>query len=136
MTDLGKDISCTTTLRTGRFSTGTRLLGEALFRRLITIPGTLRGGEDEQNYGFGIQQRIGKIASTSQIAALPGQISAEFDKDPRVISTTVKVVDETAGGADRTLLITVDVESDAGPFELVISASAVTAALVGLKVAA
>lgn len=128
--DFGKDISCTKTLRTGRFSTGVRLLGEALFRRLITMPGTLRGGEDEQNYGFGIQQRIGKIASASQLAALPGQISAELDKDPRVLSTEVTVVDSTPGGADRTLLITIDVQSDGGPFELVISASAVTAEIV------
>ena len=43
MTDFGFDTSCTTALRTGRFSSGPRLVAEACFRRLSTLRGTLRG---------------------------------------------------------------------------------------------
>jgi len=71
MTEFGRDISCTTSLRTGRYSTGLRLVAEAAFRRLSTRRGTLQGGVDEENYGLDLSSLIGSTATEADAAGLP-----------------------------------------------------------------
>ncbi len=131
MTDLGRDTICTTSLRTGRFATGARLVAEADFRRLTTPRGMLRGGEEEQNYGLDLTERIGSVATKADAAALGGQIRSELMKDDRHDEVTVTVVRSISGPAES-WNITVEAKTGAGPFTLVLLASAVTVELLGI----
>lgn len=131
-TDFGRDTSCTDSLKTGRFSTGARLVAEACFRRLITPRGTLIGGDDEANYGLDLLERIGSVSSKSDAAALPGQIQNELLKDERLTSVDVTVIDKTSGPS-VSFEISIFGQTDVGPFSLVLAVSDVTVDLLGLQ---
>ncbi len=131
-TDYGRDTSCTDSLQTGRFVTGVRLVGQACYRRLTTPRGMLRGGEDEDNYGLDISELIGSGNPKSVAATLPGRISAELSKDERIESVEVEVL-VTKDGPETNLSVTVKCQTGAGPFTLVLLASAVTVELLGIE---
>lgn len=131
MTDFGRDISCTDGIRTGRFSVGPRLVAEACYRRLTTPRGTLRGGEDEQNYGLDLSELIGSSSSAAEAATLPGKITLELSKDERLTSVDVQVI-RTVEGPATSLEIAVAGTTDEGPFTLVLKASEVTVEILGL----
>lgn len=132
--NFGKDTSCTNSLRTGRYVTGTRLVAEALYRRLITPRGTLQGGEDEQNYGLDLLDLIGSIddANGSKAAALPGQIQAELLKDERLTSVSVSV-SSSKNGTILSWTVTINAQTDIGPFSLVLAVSDVTVDILGFQ---
>lgn len=130
--ELGKDVSCTTSRRTGRYATGARLVAEAFYRRLTTPRGMLRGGEEEAIYGLDITELIGSSKTKSDIAAIPGRILAELQKDERAERVGVEVLELPQTNGDLKLQITISAHCADGPFELVIKASAVTAELVGI----
>lgn len=132
MTNFGREMSCTTSMRTGRTITGARLVAEAAFRRLSTPRGMLRGGEEEASYGFDLTSKIGSITSAADIEALPGQISSELRKDERIESVTVRVTRQHNGPAIY-LLVDVSAETTEGPFALQLGVNEVTAALLGLR---
>ncbi len=129
--DYGRDISCTDSLKTGRFATGARIVAEAAYRRLVTPRGMLRGGEEEQNYGLDLTELCGTTNPRATAASLPGRIKAELQKDERVETVDVDVLVTTSGPA-TTFTITVDVQTGAGPFTLKLLASAVDVELLGL----
>lgn len=131
-TSFGRDTSCTDSLRTGRFASGVRLVAEACYRRLTTPRGKLRGGEEEANYGFDLNDLVGSTASTSDEAALPGKIESELAKDPRVESVAVTVL-ATRTGPATTFQIAVEVVTGAGPFTLNIGISEVSVELLGIQ---
>ena len=116
-TDFGRDTSCTTGRRSGRIVSGPRLVGEAIFRRLSTPRGRLRGGKGEQNYGIDLTDYVGRAASRAQLAAMPGQIALEVAKDERILSSEVTVAAETVGPAIE-LTIVVRARTSVGPFTL------------------
>jgi len=130
-TDFGRDISCTTSLRTGRFATGARHVGEAAYRRLTTPRGMLRGGEEEQSYGLDLTELIGSTSTKSDAAALPGRIKTELEKDERIASVeaTVTTVKE---GPSTSFEIVIVATTDAGPFTLKLAVDAVSVELLGL----
>lgn len=130
-TDFGRDISCTDSLRTGRYVTGTRLVGEAIFRRLTTPRGTLRGGEAEANYGLDLVGILGTRTSPDFIATLPDRIRNEVTKDERVDDVDVEIV-ETGNAVVSALEITLRVQTSSAPFSLVLGVSSVTAELLGI----
>jgi hypothetical protein len=130
--DFGRDVSCTDSIKTGRFVTGARLVGEACYRRLTTPRGMLRGGESEQNYGLDLTALVGGTNPKSTAASLPGRIRGELLKDERVESVTVDVLTVTSG-ALVSFDITISVVTGAGPFTLQLLASAVTVELLGLS---
>jgi hypothetical protein len=130
--DFGRDLSCTTSILTTRYSTGPRLVAEAIFRRFITPRGSLQGGEDEQNYGLDLANLIGSVSTPSAVASLPGQIEAECIKDERVISATATVT-STTSGPSTAWNIQINGKTGAGPFALVIGVSGVTASLLGIS---
>lgn len=136
MTELGKEVSCTRSLKTGQYATGQRLVAEAIYRRLITPRGTLRGGEEESNYGLDLAALVGSVRSKSDIAALPAQIEAEIRKDDRVETVSVSIFETTATNGLKSFTLTFAVTTGAGPFTLVIGADAVTVELLGIKVEA
>lgn len=128
--DLGRDISCTTSLRTGRFVTKARLVAEAAYRRITTPRGMLRGGEEEANYGIDITAVIG--SDPKRVAKkLPVQIRAELQKDERLLTVTVDLVSVKNGPA-TIFLITIRATTADGPFTLSVKASAVTVELLGI----
>jgi hypothetical protein len=130
--DFGKDTSCLTGLRTGRFVTGARLVAEAAYRRITTPRGTLQGGEDEANYGIDLADLIGSATSPSAVAALPGQIQSELLKDERIASVTATVTSSTVGPS-TTWTVSIEATTADGPFSLVLAVSGVTVELLGLQ---
>ena len=128
MTDYGRCLSCTDTMRGGRYVSGVRVVAEAAYRRLITRPGELL---DDPDYGFCVEDYVGSSSSTSDIAMLPGLIRQQLLRDARLRSVDV-TVDETGTVADRTWTITVMGYTDGGPFELVLAVGSVTTALLGI----
>ncbi len=133
MVDLGRDTSCTDSIKTGRFASGPRLVAEAAYRRLDTKRGSLRGGEEEANYGIQLSAYCGSTNPRADAAALPGRIRAELAKDERIGKVDVAVLIVTIG-AGVGFEITINAETAEGPFELVLLASAVTVEL--LRIAA
>lgn len=130
-TDYGRDVSCTTSLRTGRLVSGRVLLAEAAFRRLTTPRGSLIGNADEANYGIDLLDLIGQPDTRSLLVALPGQIRTELLKDERFIDVTVTVTRESQGPV-VTYNISITIETDDGPFALRLSASEVDVQLLGI----
>jgi len=131
-TDYGREMSCTDSLRTGRFVTGTRLVAEACYRRLITPRGMLAGGEEEQNYGLDLTAIVGSANPTSIAASLPGRIRTELSKDERIATVSAAVL-PVVSGPETTLQITIACVTTAeGPFTLKLLATAVTVELLGI----
>ncbi len=135
ITDLGRDTSCTTGLRTGRFATRARLIGEAAYRRLTTPRGDLRGGEDEADYGIDLTELIGSGSVKADAAALPGRIRSELMKDERIEAVDVTVKPSTSGPV-TTFDIKIAITSTIGPFTLALLASGVSVELLGITEAA
>lgn len=131
MVDFGRDVSCTDSLKTGRFATGVRLVAEAAYRRLITPRGMLRGGEDEANYGFDLTEMCGTTSPESTAVSLPGRIRSELTKDERIATVDVEVL-VVRTGPSASFDITISCTTAAGPFKLQLLASAVTVELLGI----
>ena len=131
----GKDTSCTTGIRAGRFVTGLRLVAEAAYRRITTPRGMLRGSEDDQSYGIDITELIGQASSKAVVAALPGRIANKLAKDERIESTEVDVAEVTSG-IERSYAITIRCVTAEGPFTLQLAASDVSVELLGIEEAA
>ncbi len=129
--DLGRDTSCTTSLRTGRFVSGPLLVAEAIYRRLTTPRGMLRGGEDEASYGLDLSALIGKTNPEGMLASLPGRLRSEITKDLRVLALGINVESTTIRGR-VSFEITINAVTAEGPFALVILASSVTTELLGI----
>ena len=130
--ELGREMSCTTSLKTGRYVTGLRIVGEACYRRLSTPRGMLQGGEGEAEYGIDLTELIGTTNPRADAASLPGRIENELLKDERIESVEVDI-GTTVEGPATTLAITVSCTTAEGPFSLQIAASAVTVALIGIE---
>jgi phage baseplate assembly protein W len=122
-------------MRTGRLVSNARLVGEACYRRLSTPRGTLRGGEDEANYGLDLSELVGQAATPGLLASLPALIKNELEKDERVLDVEVDV-QSVASGPSTVYLIDISVETSEGPFRLQLQVSDVTVELLGLAEAA
>ena len=130
-TNFGFDIACRNSLLTGRFSSGVQLVAEAAFRRLTTPRGTLRGGEEEANYGLDLADLIGSVATASDAASLGGRIRNELLKDERIETADVTVVGTTAGPA-TSFDISIACTTKEGPFSLQLAVNDVTVQLLGV----
>jgi hypothetical protein len=133
-TDFGRDTLCLDSLRTGRSVTGVRRVAQNCYHRLITPRGTLRGGADEGNFGLDLAGKVGSAVTQALQMALPGQIDNELRKDPRVLSTTVAIVWTTTTAGEVSAEIAIEVQTAAGPFELVLAVDGVSAKIVRLVV--
>lgn len=134
-TNFGRDLSCTTSIRTGRFVSGPRLVAESLYRRLTTPRGMLRGGDDESDFGLDLLDLVGSATTKNDAAALEGKIRSEAAKDERIESVDVEVLTVTEG-AVTSFEIAIDATTSAGPFSLQLRVEDVTIELVGLSVEA
>ena len=129
----GLDTWCSDSLRTGRLASGRVLVAQALYRRQITPRGTLRGGDEEANYGIDLAGYVGADPALSAVI-LPGIIRGELLKDDRVSDVVVEVLSATTAAGLVTLTITESVllHGDSEPFSLTIAVSAVGAVLLGI----
>ena len=122
-TGYGTDLQCTDALSSVRFDSGKAVVAHALYRRLITPRGTLRGGDEESAYGFDLTEFIGVVGTQVALVTLPGRIKAECLKDDRVQSVVVSV--SLSGTDEQTLAVDIQgVLSETGEeFVLTLEAS-------------
>ena len=130
-TDFGRDISCSASLRTGRYATGLQLVAENAYHRLTTPRGMLQGGDGESSYGTDLSALVGAQGTAGLAVRLPGIIDLELTKDERILATSTVVLVLTDGPSTR-FLLTVSVQTDAGPFTLQLAVSDVTTELLGI----
>ncbi len=133
--NFGRDISCLRSIKTGRFVSGWRLVAEACFRRLITRRGTLPGGEAEADYGLYLPDFVGKALTASLLAAIPGMVKNELEKDARVDDAIVSVVAVTRGPSVA-IKLSARIDTADGPFDLQVLASELGVELLRLESAA
>lgn len=122
-TDFGTDLSCLTDLTSTMSTTsGRRLVGEAIARRLQTPRGRLL---KHPNYGFDLAGAINDDLAQADIAAIGSSVEAECLKDERVIAASV--VSTFVGGV---LTVAITLTDADGPFVLVFAASSASVTLV------
>lgn len=131
-TSFGRDTSCVSELRSGRFANGPRLVAEAAYRRLTTPRGMLRGGEDEQNYGLDLTELIGSVSTGQDRLSLPGRIAAELKKDERIETVAVDVVDQSEG-VGRRFSVRIDAVTAEGAFALVLGVDEINVEVLGIS---
>jgi len=107
--------------------TGPRVVAEALARRFMQEAGTL---EDDPRYGYDLRQETGARLTAVRRVRIAAKIVAQCQEDPRVLSATVAELTSDTPGRFR---VSVKVTLASGPFDLVLSVSAVTVEI--LKVA-
>lgn len=123
-TDLGTDLLWIDDLDpTHRLTSGTALVGQAIYHRLITPRGRLI---DDENYGLGLIEHLHKAQTPIQLRALESLIRDEALKDERVERVEVSLTDLGGGRVD----IAMTVECSAGPFKLILSADVTLASIV------
>lgn len=131
---LGTDTSATSQIHFGRTVTGAVLVGEAIYRRLITARGQLLS---DPSYGWAIATRLGAPMTSVQLKALAGQIRNEVSKDDRVEPATIFVSVNQVSADNEPLAIEVEVSAvtvEGESFALTMSASAATVQLLGIVV--
>jgi hypothetical protein len=129
----GRDTYCLDALRPGRWARGKQLLAQRLYHRLITPRGSLRGGDQEANFGYDLAGKIGSTDARTLASMLPVQIQNELGKDEEVDAVKVTATSSTnAGQVSWSITISVT-PNTVGPFDLVLAASAVTVELLGVR---
>ena len=125
------DTYCLDSLISGRLVSGLELLGQRCYRRLSTPAGTLRGGEEEADFGRDLAEYVGSTSPAIVDAMLPVIARNELMKDPAVVTATC-VATRVEGGGRVSWTLAISVESTTGDVQLVLSVSAVTVALLGV----
>jgi hypothetical protein len=126
MVDFGLDAACVTDIDAMLTTvTGKQNVGQALARRFYTPRGGLFY---DANYGMDLRSYLSSGMTDAEIRALDKEIEAESLKDERVqdCKTTLVV---TMNGGVRGMLVTLDVLTAEGPFQFVLSVSAVSVEL-------
>ena len=101
---------------------GNQCVAEAIIRRWSTNQGQLI---DDPNYGYNLTDLLGDDLDVRGLAYAQQQAAAEAQKDERVLAATVVITLTVAG----LLTIAGTITTAAGPFQMVVSVSAVTTQL-------
>ncbi len=122
----GGGMWCTDQIRSGRRATHRQVVAHALYRRLITPRGTLRGSEQAAAYGFDVSGYVGAVGTALSLRALPDQVRAELLKDDRVSSVSVSAALSTnsAGETSIVLDIVATLADESGDFSFTLAANA------------
>lgn len=132
----GRDTFCFTEILTGRIVTGAELVAQAIYRRLTTPRGTLRGGEEESVYGLDLLDFVGRTGPQAVVDALPDVVEAEVLKDDRVVSCACKATRTVY--PDSSVAVTLDIactlRDEGEDFTLTLGVSAVSVSVLGLAV--
>lgn len=130
--DQGRDTYCFDALVPGRIATGLELVAQRLYHRLSTPAGSLRGGEEEADFGEDLSDYIGSIEESAIAPMLPVRVENILLRDPAVASVDVtanRVV--TAGQVSWEL--TIAVVTTLGQITLIASVSDVSVDLLGVR---
>lgn len=132
-TGYGLDTWCLDSLSPGRYARGPTLVAQALYRRLITPRGTLRGGDEEGAYGFDVSGYCGAVGYPTALAALPGLVTGELLKDDRVSEVTVEATEAETDTGDIAITLTIDavLADESGSFVLTLSVTDVNTTILG-----
>lgn len=132
----GVETWCLKGLASGRYARGRQVVAQAIYRRLTTSRGTLRGGDEESAYGIDLSEYLGATGAATAVAALPSIVRGELLKDDRIVdvSCTVTSATEANGDVDLTLVIVAVLTDEDEPLELTLLVDDVTVQV--LRVAA
>lgn len=128
----GRDTYCLDAYKPGRTVTGAELLGQRCYHRLITPQGTLRGGEDEANFGLDLAGFVGRTEDAHLASMLPVVVRNELLKDQTVDAVAVKAVRTDSGGL-VTWTLTISVTGTDAEVDLIVAVSEVTVELLGMN---
>ena len=117
----GQDLSSPSYMATGQ-----QCVAEAVLRRWTT---TQRQLIDDPDYGYNITDLVSSNLTPSQIAYAQQRAAVEAQKDERVLSATVVMTFSAAG----VLSVAATLTTAAGPFQLVLSVSAVTGLAISVQ---
>jgi hypothetical protein len=130
----GSDTWCGDRLVTGRQARSAVCVALALYRRLITPRGTLRGGDEEDAYGIDLAAYVGAVGYATAIGAIPGIVRAEMLKDDRVTDVSVEIA--SAHNTDGSIYIVLDcvvtLADEDEEFSLSVGVSETSVTLIGL----
>lgn len=130
VTGYGKDLWCLDSTQPGRFVTGNTLVAQAIYRRLTTPRGTLRGN---LSYGYDVVGLIGSIGTDDAAVVLQFAIRAEVMKDDRVQDVDVAVTRTSIeeGGEALAIVLSVLLTDDEDSFTLTLAASETSLDVIG-----
>lgn len=138
-TGYGVDIWCGDSLVTGRYARGKMNAVLAMYRRLITPRGTLRGiggdevaaNEDELAYGLDLSALCGEVGPETAVLIVPGQIKAELLKDDRVADVFVSATYYYNDDGTAVVLFAVSglLQNDGDDFQFTVKVEGVTTSL-------
>lgn len=129
--DQGRDTYCVDSLVPGRMATGKQLYAQRCYHRLITPTGTLRGGEEEADFGMDLAGYVGSTDNAAIGSALPVRVENELMKDPVTVSAKCTATRVESGG-EVSWDLSVALESTLGDVRLIMNVSAVTVQLLGV----
>lgn len=124
--DFGADVSSMPDLDPSFAAiTGTRVIAEAVARRLMTPRGAL---PDAPKYGTDIRLYLNESIGTGSITVsqIKNAIEAECLQDERIQAADAAVLFDPSSG---TMNITIALASSSGPFKLVLTVTALTITL-------
>ena len=129
----GVEAWCTDALITGRLARGRQVVAQAIYRRLTTPRGTLRGGEEEAAYGIDLPGYVGAVGTATALRALPSVVRSELLKDSRIVDCVVTpTIDQQPSGAVMiTLQIDVTLADEGEDFALTLSVGETSLSLLG-----
>lgn len=126
--DYGRDTLCVDCLRTGRYVEGLQLIGQRAYHHIVTPPGTLRGSASLRIWGLGIQRELGGMTATrSAQGRTASRVRTELESDRQIQSAAVTVAQQLTADKLISWRIGCNVQSAAGPFELVVGVDNVSA---------
>lgn len=122
-TGYGVEVWCADSRVTGRLVSGWLVVGQALYRRLITPRGTLQGSDEADAYGFDVAGYVGAVGTETAIFALPGLVRGELCKDDRVqdVDVSASIVIGDDGAAAVTIECVVLLVGEDQSFDLTLS---------------
>jgi hypothetical protein len=127
----GLDTYCLDALISGRLVSGVQLVAQRCYHRLITPTGTLRGGEEEADFGIDLADYVGSTAPDVVDATLRVRVVNELRKDPAVDFVTCAAVRSESGG-EVSWTLTIDITTTLGDVQLILAVSAVSVQLLGV----
>jgi hypothetical protein len=129
----GVEAWCTDRLVTGRLARGRQVVAQAIYRRLTTPRGTLRGGEEEAAYGIDLPGYVGAVGTSVALRALPSVVRSELLKDARIVDCVVTptIDSQPSGIVNITLQIDVTLSDEGEGFALTLGVSETSVTILG-----
>lgn len=130
----GRDTWCLDSLNPGRYVTGRLLVAQAIYRRLTTPRGTLRGSDEAAAYGFDVSSYVGAVGADAA-NTLPSQVVSEILKDDRVLNATctANAITDASGETQVYLEIQVSLGDEGGDFTLTLSVTEYATRITGIS---